>query len=142
MGVISLVYISFATQEMSDDDLMRILTVSRENNSKNNITGMLLYREGFFIQALEGEEDTVIALYNKIAADPRHRNVILIYKNEITERTFSSWAMGFNRISAEQAESVPGFTDFLKNPDNLSFFTASPGRAGNMLEAFKEHRYL
>lgn len=142
MGIISLVYVSFATQEMNEDDLMRILTVSRDNNSKNDVTGMLLYREGFFIQALEGEESIVIPLYNKIAADPRHRNVILIYKNDITERTFSSWAMGFTRISDQQAESIPGFTDFLQNPGDLSFFTAAPGRASHMLEAFKEHRYL
>ena len=35
-----------------------------------------MYRDGFFIQALEGEEETVMSLYNKIKTDPRHRSVL------------------------------------------------------------------
>jgi hypothetical protein len=40
---------------MSDKHLEAMLKKARNKNEKSAITGMLLYRDGFFIQALEGE---------------------------------------------------------------------------------------
>ena len=34
------------------------------------------------------------ALYNRIAQDPRHRDVVLLSYEEIEERSFAGWAMG------------------------------------------------
>jgi hypothetical protein len=59
MGLVSLVYVSVARELMSDEDLKAILEVARRKNAERNITGMLLYRSGYFIQALEGEEADV-----------------------------------------------------------------------------------
>ncbi len=36
----------------------------------------------------------VNALYNQIAADPRHRDVVILSYEEISERQFASWSMG------------------------------------------------
>jgi len=83
MGLISLVYVSFANLDMSEDELRDILTKARENNQKLELTGMLLYRNGFFIQALEGEEEVVTALYEKIKQDPRHRSILQIHKDHL-----------------------------------------------------------
>ena len=49
-----IIYISSAAKKMDDDDLLDILKTSRENNKKNDISGMLLYDNGSFIQVLEG----------------------------------------------------------------------------------------
>ena len=55
-----------------------------------------------FLQVLEGGRASVSALYNRIAQDPRHREVVLLHYEEIGERHFSSWSMGqvnMNRIN-------------------------------------------
>lgn len=142
MALISLVYVSFATEDMTDEELKDILEVSRENNKSKDITGMLLYRDRFFIQALEGEEEEVMPLYEAIKDDPRHRNVLLVYKNDIKSRTFSSWSMGFNKISDAQVEQMPGFTAFLSDPRDMSYFVEQPSRATTLLESFKNKTYF
>ena len=55
---------------------------------------VLCYSDGIFIQALEGGRAAVNQLYLKIAADPRHTDVVLLSYEEIGERRFAGWAMG------------------------------------------------
>jgi len=47
-----------------------------------------------FLQVLEGGRSQVSQLYNRIAADPRHHDVVLLTYEEIAERHFAGWAMG------------------------------------------------
>lgn len=142
MTLISLVYVSFASHDLTDNELKDILEVSRMNNAAHSITGMLLYRDGFFIQALEGDDSVVEPLYEKIAADDRHSNVTLVYKEPISERSFNSWSMGFNKMTDEDVQAMPGLTDFLNDPHDVTFFTETPSRAAELLEAFKERTYF
>lgn len=90
-----LMYASYAKQDFSDEDLTELLIKARSNNSNLGITGMLVHRAGNFIQVLEGEEDTVKALYETIKADQRHAGEIIISEGEINERQFAKWAMDF-----------------------------------------------
>lgn len=53
----------------------------------------------FFAQALEGEHQHVMALFEKIKLDKRHEHVVMISQAEVEERIFSTWAMGFRDIS-------------------------------------------
>ena len=55
---------------------------------------MLCHSGHIFMQVLEGGRDTVNALYRRICADARHKNVILLKYEEITERHFAGWTMG------------------------------------------------
>lgn len=141
MGLISLVYVSFSHGDMSDDELKDILSVSRENNKKLDITGMLLYRNGFFIQALEGEEAVVKALYEKIRQDPRHHSVTTIVTYPIEERQFATWNMGFNKMTDSDLQKLDGYTDFLNHPTG-EFFLAKPNRAKQLLYAFRGQIYF
>ena len=55
-----------------------------------------------FMQVLEGGRGAVSALYNRIAQDPRHRDIALLSYEEIGERSFSGWSMGqvsMNRLN-------------------------------------------
>lgn len=142
MSLISLVYVSFESHPMSDQEIRDILVVSRENNRKLHITGMLLYRDGFFIQALEGDKEAVEELYDHIKADSRHENVTLVYKNDIQTRSFPRWSMGFNKIEQVDESQLPGFNNFLQEPEDMEYFTENPGRAANLLEAFKNQTYF
>jgi hypothetical protein len=44
------------------------MALSRENNAKRGVTGMLLYKEGNFIQVLEGDEREVRIVFTKRSA--------------------------------------------------------------------------
>ncbi len=142
MAMICLTYISFATHLMSDDELKEILSVARETNEHLGITGILLYRDGFFIQALEGEEVVVNKLYEKIRQDPRHRNVMTVDIHPITERAFVGWHMGFNKITDDAIAGLDdAYTDFLNNP-NTEYFTDKPDRAKTLLYSFRNQIYF
>ncbi|GAB4515981.1 MAG: BLUF domain-containing protein [Anaerolineae bacterium] len=140
MALISLVYVSVASGYMTNKVLKDILEASRENNAKLGITGMLLYRDQYFVQALEGEEAQVMALYEKIKDDPRHHHVLTVYQAEVSRRTFGEWSMGFNLLDKEHAGHIEGFNDFLVKPSH-EFFTQEPNRVVLLLESFRDRSY-
>lgn len=136
MSLHGLVYVSLANQEMTDKDLKGILNYARIQNEKYGITGMLLYRDGFFIQALEGEENRIDTLFANITRDPRHRDVTLVYKKPLQQRAFPEWTMGFSRMPDAELTKLQGYTDFLENP-TPGFFAGRPSYAQSLLENFK-----
>jgi Sensors of blue-light using FAD len=71
-----------------------ILESSRKNNVKQGITGVLLSTGNVFVQVLEGGREEVSKLYNQIVVDTRHKDVVLLVYEEITERRFEGWSMG------------------------------------------------
>jgi hypothetical protein len=94
--MIQLVYISHATEEFKNDvntQLESILSSSVSFNSSSNITGILIYNSGVFLQLLEGEEEDLTKLYQRIGNDMRHKDLSLLVKQEATERLFPNWAM-------------------------------------------------
>jgi Sensors of blue-light using FAD len=110
-----LIYMSSATQLMNNDELLELLNTSRKNNSEKNLTGMLLYGEGAFVQVLEGEDDMVESTYEIIKADPRHKNLIQIISGKIDKRIFPDWSMGFKAVDRKIAEEFAGFIDIRNN---------------------------
>ncbi len=119
MALTSLVYVSLANKDMQESDLAALLSQARRNNEKLSITGMLLYRDRLFMQALEGEEDRINALYERIRQDSRHRDVTTVSIRPIEARSFADWTMGFSLIDNETVEGMEGYTDFLENPSRL-----------------------
>lgn len=139
MAVVSLVYVSLATREMTDEELQSLLKMARETNATLDVSGMLLYRDGYFIQALEGEEKAVDKLFDKIRHDPRHKSVLVVTKTSIQERAFEQWSMGFNKVDTHE---VSGFTDFLDKPFEHSYFEQHPTRAVALLEQFRDRTFF
>ena len=112
-----LVYISTAYRLLNQDELLDILVVSRKNNLQRNLTGMLLYGEGTFIQVLEGEPDVLEETYMKIMADNRHKNIVKMIEGNTTERNFAGWAMGFKAVNATELSKFEGYV----NPNKKGF---------------------
>jgi hypothetical protein len=71
-----------------------ILTQSRHYNPTCGITGILCYGGGIFLQAIEGGRMPVSELYGHIQKDARHKDVVLLHYEEISERRFGGWTMG------------------------------------------------
>lgn len=90
-----IVYASRATEPFDHDSLVDLLTESRANNSRDGITGMLVYRDLDFIQILEGPDAAVRALLERISRDPRHTDVRVLLEEQTTERKYAAWSMGY-----------------------------------------------
>lgn len=141
MALCTLVYVSLANKDMSDQDLQTLLKFARVKNERLGITGMLLYRDGFFMQALEGDEDAVDSLFARIRQDSRHRDVLLIYKETSKSRAFPDWTMGFNKMDTASLEKLEGFNDFLTQPAP-DFFIGQPAKAKALLNNFRHHLFF
>jgi Sensors of blue-light using FAD len=77
--VFFLTYVSTATRPFSKADLSELMTKSHENNARLGLTGMLVYKDGNFMQVLKREEGDVRALYEKISDDPRYKGTIVLH---------------------------------------------------------------
>ena len=112
--MLSLTYLSSAVLPWSDQQLEDMLLVARPRNQGIGVTGMLLYSNGNFMQTLEGPADPVDARFTSIDADPRHRGLFILSREEIRERRFADWSMGFSQVARDEVERLPGFTDYLR----------------------------
>lgn len=94
-SMIELIYSSVPSKNLSPQDIDSLLLESRENNTKNSITGVLLFNQTRFLQIIEGTSEDIHSLFNKIEVDPRHKNVELLHEQPIQKRTFQNWKMGY-----------------------------------------------
>jgi hypothetical protein len=97
--LVRLLYASRVGASFDTDALGAILKQSKANNPALGVTGVLCFSGGIFMQVLEGGRTVVSQLYNRIAGDPRHADVVLLSYEEISERRFAGWAMGQVNLS-------------------------------------------
>jgi Sensors of blue-light using FAD len=97
--LVRLMYASRAVAAVDQEALLAILKKSKANNPAIGVTGVLCFSGGIFLQVLEGGRVAVNRLYNRIASDPRHTDVVLLCYDEIGERRFAGWSMGQVNIS-------------------------------------------
>ncbi len=98
-----LVYTSKSKVPIDEILLKNILTKCNQNNRRDNITGFLAARAGYFLQLLEGSEIDVMACYERIKLDPRHRQITLQGTASITSRIMPNWKMGFVEKSVDSS---------------------------------------
>jgi hypothetical protein len=114
-ALISLVYSSKVKEYMTgltlESELEKIELSSATNNTHINVTGYLLYMDGYFIQYLEGSPKDVEKLYLKISLDPRHHSITLLSHEKITERSFNMWTKLY-RMNLNNHSQI---TDILKS---------------------------
>lgn len=75
-------------------NMREILSVSQRNNSRDGITGFLIFDKTWFVQILEGERATVTEAYARIARDTRHSAATIINVRDVPGRLFPNWTMG------------------------------------------------
>lgn len=117
IDVLSLVYTSSASQPFRETALEQLLTECRRNNATADVTGMLLYRSGRFIQVLEGVADAVRGLAERIRRDPRHHDMRVLLEERVSQRRFPDWTMGY-RALREGGDAAPeGYRDSFADLD-------------------------
>lgn len=120
-NLFQLTYISSARGNITMDECNAILAKSRINNRRLDVSGVLLFNSKRFLQALEGEEQVIKSLFEKIGKDPRHAAVVMLNHRAIEARQFGSWAMAFDDGS--------GATDLRERIGTLLAGTDSSTRA-------------
>jgi hypothetical protein len=109
--LVRLLYASRSANPASSEVTEAILAQSRSHNPAMGITGILCYGGGIFLQALEGGRDQVSDLYGHIQKDPRHKDVVLLHYEEITERRFGGWTMGQVNVSKVNASILLKYSE-------------------------------
>jgi hypothetical protein len=138
MPLIHLVYVSSATIAFTEAGLLALLEVSRRKNESASLTGMLLYRDGNFMQVLEGEEATVNDAYARIGKDARHEGLITMLRGPISERNFADWSMGFRNLDSAEVRRVAGYNEFMNEDWRGRPMQESPLRALKLLQVFRQ----
>ena len=129
-----IVYVSTAVHKFDTAELDRLLSRSRAWNADHGITGMLLYYDGNFMQALEGPPDAVEEVFTRVRSDDRHYGLILMVNETIAQRRFADWNMGFRR---PEKDALPeGWSDFLSRYDEAE---TDGDIAMSMLESFRRN---
>ncbi len=137
MPIHQLVYVSAASQAFQKSELLELLTKAREKNRLMGVTGLLLYKEGDFIQLLEGEREAVRRLFETIQADPRHSGTIVLHEGEADQRLFADWSMGFRDLSDPAVQATPGFSSFMNTPLDAKALADDPNGCMELLAFFK-----
>ena len=91
--LIRMLYVSTAVGPITTTVTGTILRSAQAFNADNGITGVLCQGQGVYLQVLEGRRSDVNALYGRIAADKRHKNVQLMAFEDISQRRYGAWAM-------------------------------------------------
>lgn len=90
-----LVYISRITSTglSSPSTLNDISETAVERNQIDNITGILCYGNGYFLQCVEGSEQALTNLKNRLLVDDRHKELKILDFSEITKCRFAGWSL-------------------------------------------------
>ncbi|ARV05440.1 hypothetical protein BTO04_01465 [Polaribacter sp. SA4-10] len=108
-----IIYTSKATKELSKRNLLDLLHEARAFNKMDNITGVLIYKQGCFLQVLEGKTKVIDNLIERLIRDSRHKNFKIIQDNFIKNRLFKDWKMGCADFDDPTLIFIPGIsTDF------------------------------
>lgn len=132
-----LVYVSAAVGSPTRADLLALLAKAREKNHRLGITGLLLFKDGDFIQLLEGERPAVREVFDAIQADPRHSGVIVLLEGEAEGRLFADWSMGFRDLADPEVRAMPGFSPYMNTPLVAESFGPDPSGCLELLSLFR-----
>lgn len=120
--IFQLVYISRAPEDINYTDIQEILAVSLANNVAQDITGLLIFRDGYFLQALEGEEAAVRRLMSKIKEDDRNYALKILVEGEAVQRFFARTPMAFldGDLSVNETTDLINLFDIAMAPGGSS----------------------
>ncbi|WP_415891925.1 BLUF domain-containing protein [Neptuniibacter sp. PT8_73] len=109
------VYISHQANEFSLEGLRELMNQARTKNKRLELTGLLLFDPPLFFQVLEGPEASIKQIAADIRADTRHRDMDIIYTNDnLAEREFSRWQMGFRFLGTGDKSSYQHLDERVK----------------------------
>jgi len=134
-----IIYTSKRSFPLETTELEVLLAKARLANEAAGVTGVLLYDRGAFLQVIEGDEAAVVATFDRVARDPRHRNLFVLQRGPIEQRRFASWRMGFLTVAGPDSQTLDCFSDFLHG--GVLGLPQDRGTVGRILHAFEARSY-
>lgn len=113
----SLLYISTVSRDLDVSSIKSILKHAVESNMRSHISGFLLFRNNNFIQLLEGDEQVVTSTYQRIITDSRHNNIIVLLREQISQRNFYGYQSAFKSF-----DNIADFDKFIAYIDLMGSF--------------------
>jgi hypothetical protein len=130
------VYISSACYAFSEQQLRELLAECRINNLLNRISGILIYGNSTFFQVIEGSQESVDELWQKLQTDPRHTWVTQLLCRETSRLLFKDWSMAFERYDSTIASQMSGLADLFTDVGIRSEPLATELEIIKLIEAF------
>lgn len=112
---------------------------SQRQNAKIQVTGILLYNAGHFLQLLEGNPIVIRRLFEKIRRDRRHKNVHQLALVSVEARLFQDWSMGLLNFDERADIDAALFRDFHRDAQRAADSLETQQRAIELLKDFKVH---
>ena len=100
MHYTSVTYTSLARLDLQESDLEDIHRSAREQNALDGVTGLLVFNGTHFLQIIEGSEDAIEDLIDRLRRDSRHTGFEIRDRRKIDERSFPDWSMELVRVKA------------------------------------------
>ena len=107
-------YVSQFARELTRDEVDELARTSARNNARLGITGILMTSGRMFFQILEGPREHVDGIFSRIAADERHRDVLLLdAEDDAGDRFFPDWSMRKIDLDASADERMQPIRELL-----------------------------
>ena len=136
--MLRLVYVSCATTSFSNAKLLEMVKRARARNGALDVTGMLLYKDGNFIQALEGKGSAVREIFETIRRDPRHQAVTVVL-NEIDSARHFEQPLGFRHLTDPEGPIVPSLNPSMSASARKSCLKRNMKDCVELLEFFQDY---
>jgi hypothetical protein len=138
-NLIRVVYVCSTTVGINEHEILRLLKQARIANRKQDVSGMLLYIGGFFLQTLEGEPAMVDAVSGTIFRDKPRMRLTQMARESIAEREFSEWTMGFATVDPLEAGRLLGDEGLFRSAASIGRLDAQGAKT--LLTIFGRRRY-
>ncbi len=110
---------SDSNQQEAPKNVKDLYAQAKKNNLKNNISGILIYHKGNYLQVLEGHEEDVDKTYERIIKDKRHKNIIKVININTETRIFADYNFGFTVVrSSNEFIELHDYLNWLKNANH------------------------
>ena len=105
--VFASVYISTLRSRLNEREAEEMLEKSRVYNDAYGITGMLTVRGLNVMQLVEGAEESVRILLDRIHRDARHDGILTVWSGTYEGRRYPDWSMGITHLDENAQQSSP-----------------------------------
>lgn len=96
-----LIYTSVPTAALNQTRAEEIAARARIKNRVAGVTGVLLISNATILQVLEGEEKTVLGLFELIQNSHSHTKCDTLLMRHCEARSFPNWSMGYRGVDDE-----------------------------------------
>jgi hypothetical protein len=104
--IFALAYASRSSSDLQNADLEAILVDASAQNRIADVTGVLLYDGTSFLQYLEGPDEGVASVFDRIKSSSRHADIRVLFSGEVSERYFWNWSMACQHADASLIQRI------------------------------------